>query len=475
MALVTANEAEPQPSVKFVSQNPFIGEFLNPYQDDLTKLNELDDEISAERRSWQGSDMIGRYADRLAEVFDQNNIPHALNNSNKRKKFIEQAYHDTYGDLDTTASDIAIVEKKYGISHLPMNIKRQITEVIEEQSEYHLDFKNAVKDLTDQKRAISSQLADNWQDYMVSGVDHFGSFIDFLQDRECEEIKIANKPFLQVLHGRSQSGSFLTDLRTQALNNAINNPNERYLDDFVRQLKGTQKGNNVNLLQWLHLLSYPSTDIDIHIIADKFKQTETIPKELKNALRSFMERPITSSAMKIRSLLSIYAPPKAPVFHVGHVNTMSRKGSLLSFNTEPKYTVSGHLEIPEQRPVYQLAFHEHGIPTIENREKYIDKVANHFAANDRRMREDISDMVNSLEEDPFGLGVSKLTSFEITAPNGNYRLPLRRYRPDKRIPLKHEEGSRIRVVYYLDRKGNPGTVFLREILSHEEFDRKYTS
>ena len=130
-----------------------------------------------------------------------------------------------------------------------------------------------------------------------------------------------------------------------------------------------------------------------------------------------------------------------------------------------------------EKETYQLVLHGRGPISLGQFETYVTDIADRFATGDQRMRSDIRNILSALETDPFGFGVAKLTSMKITSPEDTHRpLALRRFRADRRpgLTLNHEESRRLRVIYYLDPGIHPNEVIIYDILSHEEFDKKFT-
>ncbi len=174
-------------------------------------------------------------------------------------------------------------------------------------------------------------------------------------------------------------------------------------------------------------------------------------------------------------------PEYVPVAKIKEEKPPRRLGALtpiaLYFSNVEKQTPSPRAAVEEtyEKKQYRLNLAGKLEPTEEEIEEYVKDLANSFAKNDPRMLSDVRAMIETLVENPYGPGVSKLSSFReaVTIPGTSTqkKVPLWHYRADQRVELEHPESKRLRAVYAFPGKD---IVLITKIMHHNEFEQEYS-
>ncbi len=133
-------------------------------------------------------------------------------------------------------------------------------------------------------------------------------------------------------------------------------------------------------------------------------------------------------------------------------------------------------ELPA-KPTYELVIGGQTITTQEDLDPFAEKEADKLAPHDKRMKNDVINMIKAVWQDPFGIGVSKLTDQVTLSLDGIRKLPLRRFRADRRplLTLEHPDSRAVRVVYHTEKIDGKNLVVIHNVLNHQELDRIYNS
>ena len=226
----------------------------------------------------------------------------------------------------------------------------------------------------------------------------------------------------------------------------------------------------------------PDEDINSTQIAEMISRASILPRDLKQPYQNYLHNLVFPLSRKIQALLEDYRVQQ-PTVSLGYDTQFVRGDPIRGPRSkviQPKlrFNHEGELE-KRERPNYKIVIIRRGEPvelTGEFRERYINDIADQFSGNDPIMRDDVHKIMDSLQEDPWGLGVGKLTDFKTTSLDQKRSLSLRRYRADRRpgVPIGSSKAKILRAVFYFDPRAYPNTVFVDEILHHADFDIKYT-
>ncbi len=462
------------------SGNRFVGEFLIPNFPLLTALNDIDNEISNERVNWQSSGAAEDLVNGFAAKLDEGGVKHHLDDPKQYANVVHRSQYDLYATPETTKRTVEAVTKD--LKGLPPKGQQAIREFTEGMFEHQQEFLGAIKPLTGQREVVARELTDNWQTFMTITPATFGSFLEFLDADELQNIRDQVRPFLHLLQRR---GSLLDTTTKTLVDKMLSDPDQETFTGFISQTF-VSKGRDSAVRDWLLLLSYPGEDVDPEAVAAKILGAAMLPRDLRNPFNNYLAQLVYPLAGKIRTQLQTYSiqEPKMTL-GISHqqVKGPKREGSrVVTMTATPKYREIGQVEIAE-KPDYKMVVIRKGEPVElvgDLRERYIRDTAEQFSQTDY-MREAVRAMVDSLQSDPWGLGVGKLTDFTITSLDSRRSVVLRRYRADKRPGVlagnsqEFQEAKRLRAVYYFDPKVLPNTVILDEIMHHDVFDEKYTS
>lgn len=459
--------------VPIIHHNRFVEGFLAGQRPSLDRLNQLEEEVAAERAAWQSSGAVDQTLDELIQVYNRVGFPHHLENPKLRLEALRQLQTLIYGGLDNPKTGNIIGTAYRGF---PLAVKNAIAGVNMKADEYSQAFKQAVRGLTTQRQTSSQPLVESWQQFMMEDYHNFEAFAQFLTADEFRKAREDERPFLDAL--QRQANILDATARNVVEATLVDLP----LDLFTGFLTSTFNEAGLRnprldtIWKWFKFAFHPQEVIDPELILGKLADGAPFPEDLKSLLREFLSRSLAQHVRVTKESLSVYREPPTPKFGLDSTMVVTKKRQGSDFRTTRTTLKTGDEIVPvsPDQPTYQLRLGSRVSPSEDELSRFVQKTADNFARGDQRMRKDIHDIVESLVQDPFGLGVGKLSVMEVTSEDGLRRLPLRRFRPDQRIPLEHPESRRIRAVYYVDRKGAPNTVFLKEILSHEEFDTKYT-
>ncbi len=454
--------------------NKFVSGFILPQRLDLERLNEIEEEIDFERSAWQDSGAIEQFLHDLADKLDEVGLQHDIRSPKAYEQLLQRFRIMTYGNTERQKVANAVMRQ---FNKLPIRIKRPIEEQTNRLTDYGNDFRRAMGPMFEERMTLGQGLIERWGYFMQDSSSSFSEFAFFLEDEEFDTLRSQTRPFLQSLQSR---GDKVFDVSiSKLIDNTVESIPEALFDEFIADLveKSGSSYRNHNILQWLELTSFPSLSIDSSGIVNKIKAGAPFPTDLKNIFKEYFQQRVVTDSRKARLLLSAFQPPKVPTTILGFSTSVeARKRGSRTMVTRIKNDKIGEVQISPERPAYKLAFHGGIIPTEEQLSSFMEKNANRFASNDLRMRKDVETIVQGLIKDPFGIGVAKLTGKEISAAYAYSRVPLRRFRPDLRFKdLEHPESGRLRVVFYLDKRVDPNTIFLLEILPHDEFDVKYAA
>lgn len=455
--------------------------FLVPAQNQLDTLNDIEAEITSERLSWQSS----RAAQELVEAFgmalDDAGVRHYLNDPKQRNVTIERTQYEMFGNLDYDSRAINVVIKELK-KHLSVPGQKALRDFEDRANEHRQAFREAVQPLSQQRRELSTGLTSCWQEFMSTSPDSLSAFVEFLSADDYVKLREANRPFLSALQGRSPA--IVDSASRQLLDRMLQEPKLDVVREFI-DANFVLAGKDSAIRDWLMLLSQPAGTIDPVEIAERIVRARMVPGDLKQPYTNYLFRHINPLTGQIKNLLGEYRTVE-PKLSLGYSHKFARgtgltkHGSMRTAQPSIQYKSSGQVEKADQ-PEYEMVVIKKGEPiplTGDLRESYITDTANQFNPNDRVMRDDIQKIIDSLRDDPYGLGVRKLTDFTIPSLlNGQRPISLRRYRADQRpgVDLSLSEAKRLRTVFHFDPKAYPGAIFLDEILDHGEFDNKYTS
>ncbi|MBI2020779.1 hypothetical protein HYS94_05220 [Candidatus Daviesbacteria bacterium] len=454
--------------------NRFATEFLYQARGELGQLNDLEAEIETERLEWQSSGATDHFVDGYCGVIEDSKFAERPFYPQERELFRNQFRHSLYAD--TVNPDTSENFAKQMLNGVPPTLRPPLLEVFKKLSEHRSEYRKAVRHLTSQRQDVTNTAIGVWRTFMGGDYNSFWDFGDFLSMDDFKPLREEHQPFLQVLHGKGPN--LLEETARDIVTLQSSDPPDQLFQRFIMNLQENRQSRNSTevLLQWLQVLSYPSGDLDPETIMQRIRGSGSFPADLKKLFTDFLRRPLATEVTRVHNLLTDYRAVPPPSVELRFKQTTKKKGGQgvreTTLTPDPKF--KGELQVMERVP-YQLALDGRGVLGEEEKQAYIERTVHQIANHDQRMKEDITEILDSLIRDPFGFGIGKLTAMEITSEDGQRKLPLRRYRADQRISFQHEASPHLRVVFYLDRKVYPHTVIVREILNHEDFDKKYTS
>lgn len=460
--------------------NKFVEGFLVPLQPQLDIFYEVDSEIALERLSWQSSGAAEEIIDGFAAALDGIGQKHHLNDPKQRKNAIASTQFQMFGGQDIDGRAVNEVNQIIRRSLSPAG-QRIHKEFAEKTLEHRGAFKAAVAPLVQERRELVMGLITNWQEFMVISTDHFAAFAQFLSAEDLIELRVVHRPFIQAL--QQSSPAIIDDAAKKLMDGMMEEPTPDVVSGFI-DTSFVLAGKDGAIRDWLILLSQSADTIDPDEVAQRIATAKLLPRDLRQPFTNFLYQSVSPLVRDIKDLLVAYRiqAPKVSIRYTGFQQVTKRRGpgrQTIVTNASAKIKTEGQLEI-EERPGYEIMIIQRGEPvplTGKLRERYITDTANRFRPNDHEMKDDIQKIIDSLQDDPYGLGVRKLTD-KTTPSLLDYHspAPLRRYRADQRpnVNLSLSESKILRVVYHFDNRAYPSTIFLDEVLDHGEFDTKYT-
>ena len=456
--------------------NRFISEFIIPNQSQLANLSQVETDILSEKLNWQSSGAVETLVAEFQRRLDEAGTQHRLEDPRQRHSVIQNVEHALYGI--TGGSDKAYQAQvnilKKGLPPSGQKVMGWFDEGLEE---HRNEFHTAIDSLSEQQAILTENLMENWQTLMSNPPNSFPDFIEFLSNEEYQSLREGTRPLLQTLHRRD---SFIKNTTSLLVTHMLATPDPDTIADFItKNFLSTPKDSGVR--DWLNLLSYPNQTIDPELIGSIIHQASLIPRDLKQQYQNYLIQTIFPLTTQVQNLLNEYHI-QTPKFSLGlSYHFVKTKGQPTMQQASIQSTREGEIEKVE-RPPYKMVLIRRS-ETIELtgdfRQKFIDETAKKFSLSNY-MRETITAIVDSLQEDPWGLGVGKLTAKTIPSTTIAGRpVPLRRYRADRRIGVlpknstELETAQKIRAVFYMD-PSLPNTIILHDILDHSDFDSKYS-
>lgn len=466
-----------------VRPNSFIDGFLASTKPLLEDLAQIQTEIDQEKAGWLQSKAAEELVDRILTLLQSNGL--YTPNPKFRQEQIKIELATLYGQIKESqiekVNNFSIDNKR--IRQLPKIVRDELDIITELETEHRKHFQEAIAPLAQQRKVTTSELIGRWKAFITADYFHFEDFDDFLSKEEFSDVREQPRPFLQALERFRMENSYHTDIldevKTETIKRILIDPQEGIFYQFMEDLtkRRPSRGGSSDVLGWLEFISFPADGIDSSVVFNRIRSSGLFPTSLRNLFSGFVEANLNARVIRVRQSLALYKEQTPNLNASLSLQTSFRKrGSLTYQDTRvlPKNIQSP--EIPP-RPEYKLILHGNEQVSEEGLDRFIEKTAKSFAPNDQRMREDIKTIIDSLVDDPYGLGAGKLVVMSIPSPYSNRRVALRRYRADERpgVVLKHPDSKTLRSVYYFDKEFDPYTVILHDILRHDEFDSKYTS
>lgn len=468
-----------------IESNSYINHFVPAVKGELGTFLQLEDEIAQERQSWINSGA----AEELAEVLylaygvRKDQVP-----PHKFQEIVTIEQNTMFGNVKTPQQTQDAFRKLLG--QLPSRVQATLRQIQVMEREHKANYQQAIKTVSDQSRVLADGLYTQWLEFM-DRFHHVQDFAQFLSDGEFLKQREEQRPFLAVLGRRLSSngnGGGNTQIGLSSLispriiQHNLETAEEGIFSDFLNSLSSNQRQNRSvqTTLEWVRVLSYPAEDVDPEAVLIQIRNSGIFPHDLGDHFTTFIKEGLSPHFLVINRALTDYKPknkgPSAMIEIKFKQARHVRKGDIVLQASYP--TLNVKQEEREERPGYELILEGQDNTSAEDLNYFIDKTAQGLAPNDGRMRNDIANIIEEITKDPYGLGVGKLTDYTITSLDRTRRLPFRRFRPDKRPILKskleHPTSPTIRLVYHMDKRNGAELVVVHEILTHEDFDKKYT-
>ncbi len=468
------------------TQNRFVNGFIEPLREKLEEFYTLRAELDAERRSWMQSGAAESLSRMMVPIYFGENPTEA-----QMKQITDYTIAILYGDTNgggssgrssaTRAFNISVAV----IQQLKKSEKEILTEVDSLMAEHSSNYQNAIAQTAKATDETLSDLMDKFKGHMASDYGNMVHFYRFLTAEEFDSLRSEHRPFLEAIEAerRYGTGDLLATSKSRILEMATAEIHPEAFSGFLEHLQ--EKGNSnpkltsedAHLLGWISLFRAGGTGPTE--LASLITSSGIFPQKLKAAYETFLKADLTSYTDRTRNALSEYSDTSLDVPSLRYdVKTAAartyggkRAANIRAVRVEPvAYTVD-----VGKRSAFGITVHGKG-GSIEAIEGLIASTAHRLAPKDPRLVADIRTILESLREDPYGLGAYKLTNMTITSPYTDRKVSLWGYRADERpgINFQHEDISRkLRVVFFHD-KSLENQVIIEAVLDHAEFDRRYT-
>lgn len=476
--MITETESAVQiTTVNTKDTNGFITGFINPQETQLSNLKQVSDELAEEKLRWQFSGATETMVKGLSDKLDEAGYPNRLNDPKIFQSTVAGYNFDMYATTSYSAgANHALANYWKGLPPKAVLAYKEFEQTVIERSK---DFQNAVRPLTQQRDINLEELLTSWQDYMTESPSSYVAFSEFL-DLEITEQDEKTRPFLEALQHRE---SFLTNTYKKLVERmlALEDPNT-LVQFLTKHFLTSKKDSNTN--DWLVLLSHQNGGIIPEIVVNCILEAHLLPRDLVQPYQNYLNTLIFPLASRVKQQLEVYRIER-PKLNLGIVSKNVKTPNGKKITTHLRASVQGiPTEIPK-KPQYKMVVIKRDEPvelSSEYRQTFIQETARGFSQTEY-MKEVIGAILNGLQEDPWGLGVGKLTDLTTSSisPNSEKPVPLRRFRADKRpglLPSNSQElqvAQDIRAVFHFDPKALPNTIILDEIVEHDVFDKKYTS
>jgi hypothetical protein len=447
--------------------NRFLSGFLVGAMPGIQIMHDMDQQIAQERYAWLRSKAVDQITEQAVIINDAYGVLSGIYKPNKGEAAFKT---DLIARLYSPDPRVGNKAPQINNRHYPKVAIDKLNELFALIYERRDEFKGAIRPFLDQKAEVGKELAGDWVSFMGQDFLAFHDFNQFLEDDIYGSVRQFSRPFLEHL---AQSPLPVVETASRSLIGFVLEtvPDDLFQAFVDSQTTDPRKGAE-GVFQWLALLSYPSTQIDAPSLAAKIRDSGVFPKDLKFNMSEFLNRTLSAQTLRTKQLLRTYTEPAPLNFIVEPGIPRKRKAG----EATPEDQAQTLIE-EEGKTTYQLMIIKRSVPVLlegDLREKYIQDVAQGF--NDEKTTEDdVRRIVDSLQDDPYGLGVGKLY-WNTPSLDMQRQLVLRKYRADQRpnIPLS-SEAKRLRAVFYFDERAFPNTIFLHKILHHSKFDDLYTS
>lgn len=482
-ALVDAVRTNGNGSIAAVqpSQNRFVSEFLDSSSDRISELRRIHDELASERTAWMQSGVVDTLAKMLSELFPPNMIS---NLDNVRTMLMANLYGGSFYGPQEKVNNIV---NRTLLPQFKPSDRKIFTQVDELMAEHQKNYRDAIAQEIDKRDEIVDELVSRFVSFLASDMKNLSYFHDFLTNPEFEGMRQQHKAFLEAidLQRRRGGGSdFFTSLRDVIINAATAEVRPDMFAAFVDHIASKSANNGTkgtlehrHILDWLALLSHPMESIDPERVTSLINSTGIFPSNLKSEYEQFLKSTVTSYIDRMKNEMPNYSEERTSPSMTFDVKTSFARdyaGKKVRGvrDATPVISKIETVEVPP-KPIYAMLLHGSEESSEETLDRFIVAAAGKISPNDARVVLDVRAIVESLRDEPYGLGVGK-TRFTITSPYSERKVPLWHYRADKRptVEFEHEHSWRLRALFYFDNQ-MPNSVILESVLHHDDFDRRY--
>lgn len=461
--------------------NRFVEGFIHPNGNQLAQLGEVAAEINEEHQAWIQSGAAEQLAGQKFQVLGWDGVS-PLNPKDRQAEIARMRgwLFGRVSGVDNFNRAANLVEASV-VRQLQRDKRLALEALTTAIIDHRNQYTNSISDLTQQRAMLDKALTDSWVQFIAADYSHLAHFRVFLSEEEYTPLRTHHRPFLEALERQREQSKPGSDILLTAtrdpIDRACQNPPVVVFEQFLQELKLAQnKRDGSDIFEWLGFAVFPLNEIDADSIVSRIRESGIFPTGLRRLFAAFLQTNLGTEIEQIRQLMAAYKEAPNPLILSMKIRTLQkRQKDRISFTNEVAIT-NKLSEIPP-RPEYIVLLNGETAPSKENLERLIIRTASQLAPNDPRMLADVRALIDTLRQDPYGLGASKLTPHTISSQYSERRAALWHYRADKKpgVKLQHPEAWRLRAVYYFDHRFNPQAVILTEVIHHDEADRKFTS
>lgn len=382
----------------------------------------------------------------------------------------------------------------------------RISDLIDEMAD---DYHEAIGPFRESVKTLEREMMSRFYDYLIGGETHIQDVATFLTVQKYLPERERVRPFLVTL--ADDVNSARKNRRESIIGQGANvwsrmlkeSPDRDRLEGFWGVAKDDTAIINslqfalavVNKLHPDEPVEIDFVNVDIDTVMAFLPSIQAWPPFMRTAYEQYIDDTFPRPVEQIRVALEQFRQGTSTSLISGglfqkeeiQVGRKRDKSGRTTGSINPDEQRKAHQERKEGRKPTLVLVQRLGLPTYiathflvpideGEREEYLNKVAKKYAEGDTRMRVDIENMVDSLLEDPFGLGTKKLVGVKLVIDN--HKLHIYRFAPEKRgysLQLQHHKSKSMRVTYIVLEEDGRTLLGLEDIMTHAEFDEKFAN
>lgn len=494
-------EIIPQEILPAGFDNSFV-RFLNEQNKNVVQYARATSELSEEEQLWRASPHVDALVGfHLRIVDDYTDVDYdAMSRKQKRhyeavrRMYVQRIFQNT------TKEDVERQRRQDMHLFKGNTYKQRMYEQIEAGVDVvRQDYLDVRRPLVDTMITARIQLEESFRNHVEENYEHLIDMATFLHEesfqefREGEDVRAALSAIAKICQGKGTEKNTLEAVRQQHAIVLKNRPTDAVFDRFATS-EDEEMGNYLFFLavavrELMPQLQWPEMkDEDIErVFTNNFLRDVFVtippkiwPSHLRATYHQYIDAETLKTVTTIRKGFESYQQPEQPPKEVPIFFPQKRRVKTRGIPAEDQNILQA-TEQEEQRDPFRYRIgelygtkHQRGIRIVSEEaiDTFVKKAAGKIAKNDERMVNDITNILISLREEPYTVGVRKIGSVIIEGKD----IKLLRLHPQRRhtlgLPLTHPESDRVRVVYsVIPRDNDTPVIAVYGIYHHNRYDQ----